>query len=94
MLRKIKLLLGINDEDDLLRLLIQMAEEEVKSFYHIEDTDGLENVIIMMVVEKYNKMGSEGIVSKSYTGVRETVNSDYSEPIMKILRANRRLRTI
>ena len=94
MLRKIKLLLGINDEDDLLRLLIQMAEEEIKSFCHIEDTDGLENVIIMMVVEKYNKMGSEGIVSKSYSGVSETVNSDYSEPIMKILRANRRIRII
>lgn len=96
MLDKIKLLLGIEDEeyDALLSLMVKIAEEEVLAYTHLEDTDGLEYIIQMIVVEKFNKIGSEGIASKSYSGVSENINDGYSEPIKKLLLSKRKMRTI
>lgn len=61
MLSQIKLLLDItdNEQDSLISLLIDMAKKEAVSFCNLSEyTALLDNIIISMVVEKYNKRGS------------------------------------
>ena len=93
MLEKVKLLLGIadNTKDDLLTLLIEQAVEEAIVYTHNECVDELNTSIIQMVVYKYNRIGTEGVDSEGYSGVSFQYTSDYTENIMRGLRAKRKV---
>ena len=93
MLEKVKLLLGIadNTKDDLLTLLIEQAVEEAIVYTHNECVDELNTSIIQMVVYKYNRIGTEGVDSEGYSGVRFQYSSDDPENIMGGLRAKRKV---
>ena len=91
MLEKIKLLLGISDEDnskdDLLELLISNAKDYAVSFCGYDEYNSQFDIIVMkMVVEDYNRLGSEGISSKSFNGISESYVEDYSAGILNSLR--------
>lgn len=97
MLQKIKRLLGIEDatKDDLLLLLIDNAIQFAINYTHNEHCLGIiESTIIKMVVVDYNKLGSEGLNSESYSGVSFNYQQSYSEDIMAALRAHRKVRVI
>lgn len=94
MLTKLKLLLGItaSDKDDLLNLLIELCKDEAVTFCHLEEyQDKLDSVVINMVIEKFNKIGNEGINTVNYSGVSESFIEDYSTPIVRQLKRHRRL---
>jgi hypothetical protein len=96
MLENIKLLLGISDDtkDALLRLLIQQAEDEAKDFTHRDDVCCLSSTIERMVVYNYNRLGTEGLNSESYSGLSYSYSADYPEQIIKILKKHRKLVTL
>ena len=96
MLENIKLLLGISstEKDALLILLIQQAEDEAKDFTHREDICELQSTIEKMVVYNYNRLGTEGLNSESYSGVSYNYTTDYPEPILKMLKRYRKIVTL
>lgn len=96
MLENIKLLLGISstEKDALLLLLIQQAEDEAKDFTHREDVCELQSTIEKMVVYNYNRLGTEGLNSESYSGVSYNYTTDYPEPILKMLKRYRKIVTL
>lgn len=93
MLKKIKTLLGItnDDKDDLLTILIEQATEEALAYTHRDSILELNTSIIQMVVYKYNRIGTEGVESENYSGVAFNYSTDYPEPIMRGLRAKRKV---
>ena len=96
MLENIKLLLGISstEKDALLLLLIQQAEDEAKDFTHREDVCELQSTIEKMVVYNYNRLGTEGLNSESYSGVSYNYTTDYHEHILKMLNKYRKIVTL
>ena len=96
MLEDIKLLLNYKDdsEDALLELLIQQATDEAKDFTHREDVCDLQSTIEKMVIYNYNRLGTEGITSESYSGVSYSYELDYPEPIMRMLKRYRKIVTV
>lgn len=96
MLENIKLLLSISstEKDALLLLLIQQAEDEAKDFTHREDVCELQSTIEKMVVYNYNRLGTEGLNSESYSGVSYNYTTDYPEPILKMLKRYRKIVTL
>ena len=60
MLEKIKLMLGLTDttKDDLLNVLIDITTSEAIAYTHNEKIAELETAIIMMVIYKYNRIGT------------------------------------
>ena len=96
MLKKIKLLLGIadNSKDDLLRVLLDDAAQEVVNYTHNYQLDKLENVIIQVAIWRYNKLGSEGLDSENYSGVSFNYSADYPDVLKKQLQAYRRICTV
>ena len=96
MLENIKLLLGISstEKDALLLLLIQQAEDEAKDFTHREDVCELQSTIENMVAYNYNRLGTEGLNSESYSGVSYNYTTDYPEPILKMLKRYRKIVTL
>lgn len=97
MLDKIKLLLSIIDDtaDDLLNTLIAICKEEAYIYCNLpEYNEKLNNIVVFMVIEKYNRIGSEGTESQSASGISATYESFYSEKIVKMLNKHRRVRCV
>lgn len=96
MLENIKLLLNITNDskDALLQLLIQQATDEAKDFTHREDVCELQSTIERMVVYNYNRLGTEGLNSESYSGTSYNYTTDYPEPILKMLKRYRKIVTL
>lgn len=96
MLDKLKMLLNISDssKDDLLTFLIEQAIEEAMAFTHNECVEELSTIIIKMCVYNYNRLGTEGLDSEGYSGVSFAYSADYPEPIIRALKAKRKLVTL
>ena len=97
MLEKIKLLLSRLDdsEDELIATLISLCKEEAYIYCNLPEYDSkLDFVVIQMVIEKYNRIGSEGSTSQSASGISATYDSFYSEKIVKMLNKHRRVRCV
>ena len=93
MLENLKMLLNINDntKDDLLTFLIEQAREEAMAYTHLDCVDELSTIILRMCVYNYNRLGTEGLGSEGYSGVSFNYTEDYPAPIVRALKAKRKL---
>ena len=60
MLEKVKMLLGISDtsKDDILSLILEIIQDEVKNYCHIEEIPKrLETIVVRMAVDLYRSEG-------------------------------------
>lgn len=97
MLEKIKLLLNkIDDEaDELLNTLISICKEEAYIYCNLPKYDEcLDFIVVSMVIEKYNRIGSEGTISQSSSGVSASYDSFYSEKIIRMLNKFRKVKMV
>ena len=99
MIDKIKLLLNIKDDDssqdELLTTLIAICKEEAYVYCNLEEySDKLDFIIIQMVIEKYNRIGSEGTVSQSSSGASASYDSFYSEKVVRLLNKYRKVKMV
>ena len=95
-LEKVKLLLGKtgSSEDTLLNLLIDNATTEIETYVHTTYSDIYEEVLIELVVARYNRISSEGVQSESYTGATFTYDTAYEASILNQLKPLRKIRTV
>lgn len=97
MLDKIKILLGLtnDDKDELLSVLIALCKDEAIDFCNLKEySNKLDSAIITMVIERYNKMGSEGLTSDSTSGINANYIDGYSEIVLSKLRKNRKVKCV
>lgn len=98
MLEKIKLLLSKSNDnsiDELLNTLISMCKEEAYIYCNLESYDKkLDFIVVSMVIEKYNRMGSEGTLTQSSSGVSASYDSFYSDKIVRMLNKFRKVKMV
>ena len=97
MLEKIKLLLSRPDdsEDELIATLISLCKEEAYIYCNLPEYDSkLDFVVIQMVIEKYNRVGSEGTTSQKSSGVSVAYNNFYSDKVVRLLNKFRKVKTV
>ena len=97
MLEKIKLLLSKTDDnaDELLNTLISMCKEEATIYCNLDKYDEkMDIVVASMVIEKYNRMGSEGVVSQSSSGISASYDSFYSDKVVRMLNKFRKVKMV
>ena len=97
MLDKIKLLLNILDDtqDELLQVLISLCKDEAYTYCNLEEYNSkLDGAVIQMVIERYNRIGSEGATQQSSSGVSMTYDSFYSEKVRWMLNKQRKVKMI
>lgn len=92
----IKAIIGspANNKDTVIQYLIDGAEAFAKSYCNITDTTNIDNTIIKMVIEDFNRMGSEGLTSQSFSGTSENYNQDYSAQVYKVLNKNKKIKML
>lgn len=97
MLDKLKLLLNIQDDtqDELLQVLIALCKDEAFNYCNLaEYSTKLDGAVIQMVIERYNRIGSEGATQQSSSGVSMTYDSFYSDKVRWMLNKQRRVKMI
>lgn len=97
MLEKLKLLLNISDDnsDELIKLLIKLCKEEAYVYCNLDEYDEiLDYVVIQMVIERYNRIGSEGTTAQSSSGASATYDSFYSQKVERMLNKHRRVKCV
>ena len=97
MLEKIKLLLNLSndDQDDLIATLMNLCKEEAYIYCNLPEYDEkLEFVVIQMVIERYNRIGSEGVMSQTSSGVSADYTNFYSDKIVRLLNKFRKVRFV
>ena len=79
----------------LIDTLIEMTIEEATNYCNLEEyTTKLDNAVVGMVVERYNKVGSEGILNSSASDVKESYVNGYSESTINLLNKSRKVKTV
>lgn len=97
MLDKIKILLNIQDDaqDELLSTLMGLCREEAYVYCNLlAYNEKLDFVVIQMVIERYNRIGSEGTTSQSSSGVSADYDSFYSDKVVRLLNKYRKVKTV
>ena len=97
MLEKIKLLLNASDDslDELILTLISLCKEEAYIYCNLPEYDSkLDIVVTSMVIEKYNRLGSEGTLSQSASGASASYDSFYSDKVVRMLNKFRKVKMV
>ena len=97
MLDKIKLLLNkANDDsvDELLATLIALCKEEAYVYCNLDEYNEKLDFIVIQMVERYNRIGSEGTVSQSSSGVSMAYDSFYSDKVVRLLNKHRKVKCV
>ena len=86
MLERIKLLLNVTDQDVLLNELITLSNEKIAAYIG-QDTCPVELdwVVVELVIQRFNRIGSEGLSSESVDGGANTYIDDELSPFYKFL---------
>ena len=97
MLENLKLLLNILDDeqDELLWLLISLCKDEAYNYCNLPEYDNkLDGAVYQMVVERYNRLGSEGATQQASSGVSMSYDSFYSDKVRWMLNKHRKVKMI
>lgn len=95
MLKKIKVLLSVTgtEKDELISTLIDLCEDEAKTYCGVDTVMDMQSTIIQMVVFKYNRLGTEGLVSENYNGASYNYIDEYPAGVRIALDEKRRQNT-
>lgn len=98
MLDRIKLLLNKENDDgidELLLVLITLCKEEAYIYCNLDEyDDALDYIVIQMVIERYNRIGSEGTTAQSSSGASATYDSFYSQKVERMLNKHRKVKCV
>jgi hypothetical protein len=78
LLNRIKVLLGITDNYELLNEVVEITKSKILSY--IDKTEmplELEFVLIELAIQRYNRIGSEGITSETVDGKSVSYEDDF-----------------
>lgn len=95
MLEKLKAYLDITDnsKDSLLNIMLENAEVSFTASTN-QPAAAHPTILLKMVVEDFNRYGSEGIASLSFGSGSESVLEDYSAGLQKQIRKLKRIRVL
>lgn len=85
LLNRIKVLLGTVNNEELLSEITELTRDKI--LYHIKEAEipkELEFVLIELAIQRYNRIGSEGISSESVDGKSVSYESDFEAYIPQL----------
>ena len=78
-----------------LEVLVDQAKVFATDYCNLAKySEELDNVVILMVQENYNRISAQGVSSRSQSGISENYPNDFSDTVYKGLRKHRKLRTL
>lgn len=95
MLEILQVLIGRTDKNTLLNYLISQAQSDFKAYCNRNDVpEGTDEIIIQMVLVKYNRLGAEGLNRESFSGVSNNYIDGYPANITAALNTYRKMKLL
>lgn len=97
-IEKLQALLGptANDQRRLATLsaLVEICKDEATQYCNLDEyTEKLDNAVVQMVLQRFNRMNNEGVDSTNASGINESFHDGYTKEVMNMLQKNRRIKT-
>ena len=78
LLNRIKTLLGVTDNDELIYEITELTKSKILNYINeTELPNELEFVLVELAIQRYNRIGSEGISSESVDGKSVSYDDDF-----------------
>lgn len=78
LLNRIKTLLQIQDNDELIHEIVEITKEKILNYINEKELPiELEFVLVEMAISRFNKIGSEGFASESTDGKSISYEDDF-----------------
>ena len=78
LLNRVETLLGVFDNSNLVNEIIELTKEKILNHINEEEVPReLEFILIELSIQRYNRIGSEGIASESVDGKSVSYESDF-----------------
>ena len=78
LLNRIKTLLQINDNDELIYEIVEITKEKILNYINEKELPSeLEFILVEMAISRFNKIGSEGFSSESTDGKSISYEDDF-----------------
>lgn len=82
-LKRLRIILGVENQDDLLLEILRVTEERLLSYTGLRDLpDDLQWLLVELAAQRFNRIGSEGFSSESVDGNSvsyDTINDSIGE---------------
>lgn len=76
-----------------LEALVEMCKEEATTYCNLDEyTEKLDNAVVQMVLERYNRINNEGVDSTNASGISESFHDGYTASTTKMLQKHRRMK--
>ena len=78
LLNRIKTLLGVTDNDELIDEIIELTKSKILNYINEEELPKeLEFILIELAIQRFNRIGSEGIASENIDGKSVSYEDDF-----------------
>ena len=78
LLNRVKTLLGITDNDELIYEIVEITKSKILNYINEAELPfELEFVLIELSIQRYNRIGSEGIASENVDGKSVSYDDDF-----------------
>ena len=78
LLNRIKTLLGVTDNDELIDEIIELTKSKILNYINeLEIPKELEFILIELAIQRFNRIGSEGIASENIDGKSVSYEDDF-----------------
>ena len=78
LLNRIKTLLSVTDNDELIYEITELTKSKILNYINeTELPNELEFVLVELAIQRYNRIGSEGIASESVDGKSVSYDDDF-----------------
>ena len=95
MIEILQALIGRTDKDTILNYLINQARADFKAYCNRNDIpEGTDDIIVQMVLVKYNRLGAEGLVSEGFSGMNNSYVDGYPASILAALNNYRKMKLL
>lgn len=92
-LEKVQSLTGSTNK--VLETLVDMCKDEATQYCNLEIyTERLDNAVVQMVVERFNRLNNEGVESTSASSISEKFINGYSQSTISMLNKNRKIKVV
>lgn len=86
MLERLRMILNVKDQDELLTEILTLAVEKLTTYLgETSVPTQFEWIVIELATQRYNRIGSEGMLSESVDGGSNTYYEDELSPFYKFL---------
>lgn len=76
-LNRIRVILGVYEQDELLIELIDITQEKIMSYLNVNEVPrNLTWILVELVVQRFNRIGSEGLTTESVDGKQNSYVED------------------